>query len=89
MQHAAAGGTHSDILDQYRSVVSDLTSLIERVQTAIRQVEEAIACEVSPGNQALDDVVVLDDVTPSYMKADAALNACSARLGAALHVLLD
>jgi hypothetical protein len=87
----AAGTTQSADLDQtYRSVVSDLMSLIEHVQMAIREVEQAMACEDSLGNsQAQDDVVVLDDVTPGYVKADAALNACSAKLDAALHLLLN
>jgi len=33
--------------------------------------------------------VVLDDVTPRYARATAALNACNIGLGAALHSLLD
>lgn len=87
----AAGTTQSTILDQtYRSVVSDLMSLIEHVQMAIREVELAMACENNLGDlQSPDDIVVLDDVTPGYVKADAALNACSAKLGAALHLLIN
>jgi hypothetical protein len=61
---------------------------------AIRQVEQALAredsLEVGPADaQAQDDIVVLDDVTPGYVRADAALNACSAKLDAALHVLIN
>lgn len=95
MQNAAGDATHSAVLDQtYRSVVSDLMSLIEHVQMAIRQVEQALAGEQGFGEslgdaQSQDDVVVLDDVTPGYVKADAALNACSAKLDAALHVLIN
>ncbi len=52
--------------------------------------EPAIARELPPGeSEADDDVVVLDDVTPCYLKANAALNACKAGLGIALHFLLD
>jgi hypothetical protein len=87
MQNTA--GNDSAILDQtYRSIVSDLMSLIEHVQMAIRLVETAMAREASLID-AQDDVIVLDDVTPGYAKADAALNACSARLDAALHVLIN
>ncbi len=91
MQNAAGNATHSAILDQtYRSVVSDLMSLIAHVQMAIRQIELAIAREDNVSDpQARDDIVVLDDVTPSYVKADAALNACSAKLDAALRVLIN
>jgi hypothetical protein len=32
---------------------------------------------------------VLDDVSPRYMKAAAALQACDTNLGAALHALMD
>jgi hypothetical protein len=32
---------------------------------------------------------VLDDVTPRYVRANAALNACNAGLGVALHLLQD
>jgi hypothetical protein len=99
MQNAAGNATHTAVLDQtYRSVVSDLMSLIEHVQMAIRQVEQALAREDSlevglegglADAQAQDDIVVLDDVTPGYVRADAALNACSAKLDAALHVLIN
>jgi hypothetical protein len=91
MQNAAGDTTHSATLDQtYRSVVSDLMSLMEHVQVAIRQVEQAIASEDSLSDQqAPDNVVVLDDVMPGYVRADAALNACNAKLGAALHALLN
>jgi hypothetical protein len=89
MQNALDDTRHSNVVDlTYRSVVADLMSLIEQVQTAIRQVELAIAREISFVD-AQDDVIVLDDVTPGYVKADAALNACSAKLGAALRVLVN
>jgi hypothetical protein len=89
MQNALDDTRHSNVVDlTYLSVVADLMSLIEQVQTAIRQVELAIAREISFVD-AQDDVIVLDDVTPGYVKADAALNACSAKLGAALRVLVN
>ena len=35
------------------------------------------------------NIIVLDDVTPRYAKANAALNACNAGLGEALRFLLE
>ena len=35
------------------------------------------------------NVIVLDDVSPRYMKATAALQTCDVNLGAALHSLTD
>lgn len=93
MQNAAGDGietTPDDRNDAYRSVVSDLVSLTEHVQASLKRVESAIARETSPGNDdAASDVTVLDDVTPCYTKASAALQACDAGLGIALHFLLD
>jgi hypothetical protein len=46
--------------------------------------------ETSPGSQEnAANVIVLDDVSPRYVKATAALKACDANLGIALHSLLD
>ena len=76
--------------DSYRSVVSDLVSLIEHVQASLRLIEQTMVPETSPGCQeTAADVVVLDDVSPRYVKAAAALKACDANLGVALHSLLD
>jgi hypothetical protein len=74
--------------DSYRSVVSDLVSLIEHVQTSLRLIEQTMARETSPGGQDAN-VIVLDDVSPRYVRTAAALRACDANLGAALHFLLD
>lgn len=74
----------------HHSLVSELVSLIEHVQTGIRLLEAALAREVALGNQDVAaNVVVLDDVTPRYARANAALNACNAGLGVALHLLVD
>ena len=91
---AAAGGRVPDPSghrnDGHPSIVSEMVSLIEHVQAGMKQLEAAIAGESAPGNQdAAGSVFVLDDVTPRYMKANAALNACHAGLGVALHFLLD
>jgi hypothetical protein len=74
--------------DAYHMVVSDLVSLIEHVQASLTLIEQAIAQEASLGSQETD-VIVLDDVTPPFVKATAALNACDANLAIALHALLD
>jgi hypothetical protein len=76
--------------DSYRSVVSDLVSLIEHVQASLRLIEQTMVRETSPGGQEYAaNVVVLDDVSPRYVKAAAALKACDANLGIALDVLMD
>ena len=76
--------------DGYQSIVSDLVSLIAHVQASLKLIESAIAGETSLGNHDMaTNVIVLDDVTPPYLKAGAALKACEAGLGAALHFVLD
>jgi hypothetical protein len=41
------------------------------------------------GDHENSNIIVLDDVTPQYMKASTALNTCSANLGYAMRFLLD
>ncbi len=93
MQAAADGrvpGPSDNRDDNHHTIVSELVSLIEHVQAAIKQLDAAVAREAAPGNQdAASNVFVLDDVTPRYVKANAALDACNAGLGVALHYLLD
>lgn len=76
--------------DNYHAVVSDLMCLMEHVQASMKLVELAIASEAPPGDhEVVTNIVVLDDVTPRYAKANTTLNACNAGLGIALHILLD
>jgi hypothetical protein len=76
--------------DNYFSVVSDLMSLAAHIQASMNMLETAILRELPAGDpEAYENVVDLDDVTPCYVKANAALHACKAELGAALHCLLD
>jgi hypothetical protein len=93
MQHAAADGlaqASHDQNDAYRAVVSDLVSLIEHVQNSLRLIEQMIAAEIPLGNpESSTNVIVLDDVSPRYMKAAAAVQACDVNLGIALRSLLD
>jgi hypothetical protein len=67
--------------------VSDLVSLIGHVEASLRQVEQAIARE-APASSQEANIIVLDDVTPPFVKAAAALKACDANLGIALRSLL-
>ena len=78
----------------YRAVVSDLVSLIEYVQSSLRLIEQTIARETSPemtpgSPESSTNIIVLDDISPHYIKADAALHACDVNLGIALRSLLD
>jgi hypothetical protein len=75
--------------DNFGTIVSDLSSLVEHVQASISLVERAIAQEMTIGDHENSNIIVLDDVTPQYMKASTALNTCSANLGYAMQFLLD
>jgi|SRR5664279_4802587 hypothetical protein len=91
MQNAAGDGVSAPsdgTNDSYHAVVSDLLSLIAHVQSSINLMESAMVSEPSRDNQETN-IVVLDDVTPRYAKANAALNAASAGLRVALHFLQD
>jgi hypothetical protein len=91
--HNPAGGktpTPPDGNASDRAIVFDLVSLIEGVRASTKMIEAAIAREASFGNQEIAaNVVVLDDVTPRYLRANAALNSSEANLAAALQFLLD
>jgi hypothetical protein len=92
MQNSAADNAArpGDGQGSYRSIVSDLVALIGHVQTSLQLIETAIAREKALGDhEASAGIIVLDDVTPRYAKASAALKACDAGLGAALDLLLD
>src|SRR3954452_21021702 len=100
MQNAAGDSVVQAPHDQnatYRAVVSDLVSLVEHVQKSLRLIEQTIAREtsletspeMSPGRESSTNIIVLDDISPRYIKADAALQACDVNLGIALCSLLD
>src|SRR4051794_15941043 len=93
MQKVAGGedSRHSgDRNNGDHAIASELVSLIEHVRASMKLLEAAIASESAAGNQeAAGNVFVLDDVMPRYIKANAALSACNAGLGVALHYLLD
>ena len=82
--------TFHDHNDTYSAVVSDLVNLIEHVQNGLRLIERMIAREVTHESpESSTNVIVLDDVSPRYMKAAAAVQACDANLGIALRSLLN
>jgi hypothetical protein len=97
MQTAAGDDVAQAPHDQnaaYCAVVSDLVSLAEHVQKSLQLIERTIARETSPGTspgspESSTNIVVLDDISPRYMKAAAALQACDVNLGIALRSLLD
>jgi hypothetical protein len=93
MRNAADGSTSAasdDPNDGYHAIVSDLVSLIAQLQSSINLIESAMSREAPVGNQEFArNIVVLDDVTPRYARANAALNAASAGLRMALHFLRD
>jgi len=97
MQNAAGDGVAQAPHDQkaaYRAVVSDLVNLVEHVQNSLRLIEQTIARETSPETspgspESSINVIVLDDVSPRYMKAAAALQSCDVNLGIALRSLAD
>lgn len=79
-----------DLNDNYTAIVSNLRSLVEQVSAAMKLIESAIASEASTSHaDVAADIVVLDDVTPRYVRANAALSTCNAGLGVALHLVHD
>jgi hypothetical protein len=79
-----------DLNDNYTAIVSNLRSLVEQVSAAMKLIESAIASEAATGHPDMaTNIVVLDDVTPRYIRANAALSTCNAGLGVALHVVHD
>ena len=85
----AAGSDRPDIENHnYRLVILDLITLAERIEASMKRLERAIAAEMPRGNPDVhDNVFVLDDVTPCYAKASAALRACHVALGEALPLM--
>jgi hypothetical protein len=92
MQNAADGGIAAlpeHHVDSIGSIVSELTALLDHVQTSMKAIEIAIANDASSGShEYVDNVVVLDDLTPRYARASAALKACNNSLDAAVQFLL-
>ena len=88
MQNPKGGGIAieaEDRNDAYRSVVSDVISLIGHVKASLALIEHEIARETALGSDELSaNIIVLDDVTPPYVRATTALKACDNHLAIAL-----
>jgi hypothetical protein len=93
MQSAEGGGFSArsdDRNDGEGSIVSELVCLIEHVRTSMKLIESAMAMEPPLSDPGLSaNVVVLDDLTPRYQNARAALNMCDTSLEVTLHLLRD
>jgi hypothetical protein len=93
MQNAADQGSLAPVdspIDGLGTIVRDLIGLVEHVQGSIAAIEAEIVREQFCSNaENAANVIVLDDVTPRYAKANVALKACQASLATALHVLAD
>ncbi|MCK1733161.1 hypothetical protein IVA79_04090 [Bradyrhizobium sp. 138] len=87
--------------DSRQLIAADLRALITRIESSMRLIDAAMMetgmletglsesslAQADPAGSA--DIVVLDDVTPRYATASAALNACRAGLGHALQCLSE
>ena len=92
MQRAAGGVSvrSDDRNDGDASIVLELVSLIEHVRSSMKLIESAIAMEPALGDAGVSaNIVVLDDVTPRYQNARAALKTCNTSLEVTLRLLRD
>ena len=65
-------------------------SLIEHMQASMKTARGGDRQQIAARRQETsENVIVLDDVTPCYLKANAALHTCKAGLEVALHFLTD
>ncbi|MBR0704485.1 hypothetical protein JQ599_31590 [Bradyrhizobium diazoefficiens] len=79
--------------DSRQLIAADLRALITRIESSMRLIDaammEAGVLETGSDPAGSADIFVLDDVTPRYATASAALNACRAGLGHALQCLSE
>ncbi len=75
--------------DSRQLIAADLRSLIARIETSMRLIDAAMEQDDDESAMISADIFVLDDVTPRYATASAALNACRAGLGHALQYLSE
>jgi hypothetical protein len=84
--------------DSRQLIAAELRSLIARIEISVRLIDAAMTSEDKEpeGDSAIlsaisgsTEIVVLDDVTPRYATASAALNNCRAELGHALQKLSE
>ncbi|MDA9488588.1 hypothetical protein [Bradyrhizobium sp. CCBAU 11361] len=71
-------------------IAADLRCLIAQIESSMRLIDAAMIDAGDSGDQAgSTGILVLDDVTPRYATASAALNLCRAGLCRALQYLSD
>jgi hypothetical protein len=80
--------------DSRQLIEAELRSLIARIEISMRLIDAAMTPEdLGPNDDSAiagsTDIVILDDVTPRYATATAALNTCRAELGNALQKLSE
>jgi hypothetical protein len=81
----AVSARSEDRCDSHGSIVSNLASLIQRIQQANALIESAIIRNAAAAEpESATTLVILDDVTPGYVNARAALKSCEAGLELAL-----
>ena len=78
----------SDV-DSHQLIAADLRSLIAQIEISMRRIEAIISQEDGGDETGSAGVFVLDDVTPRYATASAALGACRIGLDLALRCLAD
>jgi hypothetical protein len=72
---------HHGQQDATSLLLSDFLSLMQRVQTSIKFNDLALAVVGLENNDLDGDLFILDDLTPRYAIANAALNVCNTVLG--------
>lgn len=84
--------------DSRQLIAAELRSLIARIEISMRLIDAAMTSDdlevkddraIASADLGSTEVVVLDDVTPRYATASAALNACRAELSHALQQLSE
>ncbi|WP_456841947.1 hypothetical protein [Bradyrhizobium sp. USDA 4486] len=75
--------------DSRQLIAAELRSLIARIEISMRLIDAAMESDDDSIPAGSTEIVVLDDVTPRYATASAALNACRAELSHALQQLSD
>lgn len=84
--------------DSRQLIAAELRSLIARIEISMRLIDAAMTSEgLEPDGDSTiltdisgsSEIVVLDDVTPRFATASAALNACRAELSHALEKLSE
>ncbi|MCG2632543.1 hypothetical protein L6654_38720 [Bradyrhizobium sp. WYCCWR 13023] len=79
--------------DSRQLIAAELRSLIARIEISMRLIDAAMEPDddsaVLTADLGSSDIIVLDDITPRFATASAALNACRAELGHALKKLSE